>query len=144
MTEGKQQIKLVGRRQIILMVVAVCAGVGLGFPLMFSLKGHLGTTEVAAMVCAGVLGLSIVGFMAWYANKPQKGTKAGVPPEPGKNDSDAPGHPGVADGAADDAASLEYQEKMELWNRKFGKLMKVLFLILLLLGILRLCMGFFE
>ena len=144
MTENGKQIKLVGRRQIIMMVVALCVGVGLGFPLMYSLNGHLGAYEVFVPLAVGVLGLSIIGVMVWYANKPEKGIKAGVPPEPGRNDSDARGLPEVADGTVEDSASREKQEKMELWNRKFGKLMKVLFWILLLLGILRLCMGFFD
>jgi len=65
-------VKLFGKKQIILIGLALCAGLGLFIHRSYEQKGYISGIDITSMMLTAITAIGIFSAMAWWANKPEK------------------------------------------------------------------------
>ncbi len=67
-----KSVKLIGKKQIILLVLGLCVGLGLFIRHSYEQKGYISGIDVASIIFSTILGIVIFSVMAWWGNRPEK------------------------------------------------------------------------
>ena len=72
-SHGRRSIKLARWYHVVLFTAAAFIGAGVSLYLRFRREGYLRPNDFVMAAVMALLGTAMVGWIAWYANKPERG-----------------------------------------------------------------------